>query len=261
MKKIIFLIIIIFIVFQLYTNKSPALVQSVSLENNSIYNGELIVVNANNPVLETPSVLQPLQQNDFPSVFMENTYYVHASLIAPLKSLFKQATNDGVSNFMINSAYRDSASQQALYEKYGNDYALPAGYSEHETGLALDIGSTMGTMDQAEEAKWLANNAHQFGFALRYPAHKTDITGIGYEPWHFRYVGLPHSLIMHEKDFVLEEYLAFLQQKQLYTVKVNGKKYVIQFIQGSTAANVPDGKRQLISGNNMDGYIITTFIK
>ena len=62
-------------------------------------------------------------------------------------------------------------------------------------------------MDNTPEGEWLANNAHKFGFILRYPADKVHITGIRYEPWHFRYVGLPHSELMYKQNLALEEYL------------------------------------------------------
>ena len=80
----------------------------------------------------------------------------------------------------------------------GSDYALPAGYSEHNLGLSLDIGSTQKKMEKAPEGKWIEENVWKHGFVLRYPKNKSNITGIQYEPWHIRYVGLPHSAIMQK---------------------------------------------------------------
>lgn len=74
---------------------------------------------------------------------------------------------------MINSGYRDNKEQGQLYKDMGADYALPAGYSEHNLGLALDIGSTQPDMNQAPEGKWLTKNAWTYGFILLYPKEKT----------------------------------------------------------------------------------------
>jgi D-alanyl-D-alanine carboxypeptidase len=74
---------------------------------------------------------------------------------------------------MINSGYRDNKEQGQLYKDMGADYALPAGYSEHNLGLALDIGSTQPDMNQAPEGKWLTKNTWTYGFILLCPKDKT----------------------------------------------------------------------------------------
>ena len=84
--------------------------------------------------------------------------------------------------------------------------AIP-GTSEHQLGLALDIEPVDGDDDPQGLYPWMAENAHRFGFILRYPAEKTPVTGIGYEPWHFRYVGLRPAREMYQQGLCLEEYL------------------------------------------------------
>ncbi len=79
-------------------------------------------------------------------------------------------------------------------------------------------------MERAPEGKWIEENAWKYGFILRYPEDKTELTGIQYEPWHIRYVGLPHSAIMKEKNFVLEEYMDYLKEEKTISVSVNGEK-------------------------------------
>ena len=90
---------------------------------------------------------------------------------------------------------------------------MPPGASEHQSGLCCDMHN-LGAADQAfakeKVAVWLAENAHKFGFILRYEADKQDITGIHYEPWHFRYVGRYHATKMYEADLCLEEYMETL---------------------------------------------------
>lgn len=169
--------------------------------------GDLLLINKHYPIQATPNNLAVIPTHLSTNVLINEKFYLQEHTIEPLQQMFEAAAKDGVQNFIINSAYRSSETQQQLFEKHGAKLALPAGHSEHESGLALDIGSTQGTMDNTAEGEWLANNSHKFGFILRYPADKVHITGINYEPWHFRYVGLPHSEIIAEQRLALEEYL------------------------------------------------------
>ncbi|HBM8856440.1 TPA: M15 family metallopeptidase, partial [Enterococcus faecium] len=151
--------------------------------------------------------------------------------------------------------------QSVLYQEMGAEYALPAGYSEHNSGLSLDVGSSLTKMERAPEGKWIEENAWKYGFILRYPEDKTELTGIQYEPWHIRYVGLPHSAIMKEKNFVLEEYMDYLKEEKTISVSVNGEKYEIFYypVTKNTTIHVPTNLRYEISGNNIDGVIVTVF--
>ena len=89
---------------------------------------------------------------------------------------------------------------------------MPGNASEHCAGLAVDLGSTdfpkeNASFGETPEGIWLYNNAHRFGFILRYPADKTHITGVKWEPWHFRYVGEELAAAIHASGLCLEEYL------------------------------------------------------
>ena len=91
-------------------------------------------------------------------------------------------------------------------------YTSEPGYSEHETGLALDIVAMSNqllddTQEQTGETRWLHSHAWEYGFILRYPKDKEDITGIAYEAWHYRYVGKEAAAYLHQNDLTLEEYL------------------------------------------------------
>lgn len=122
---------------------------------------------------------------------------------------------------MISSAFRTFQEQEIVFNNYknsyGEDYALSIaakpGYSEHQTGLALDIftktNSNRTTFKDSEAAKWLANNAYKFGFILRYPSDKVDLTGYSYEAWHFRYVGKDIAKYIYENKITFEEYYAY----------------------------------------------------
>lgn len=138
----------------------------------------------------------------------------------PLQRLVNAAEADGES-LMVSSAYRSLDEQRQIRDsfvnKYGETmaelYVLPVGASEHHTGLAVDFSST--SEDCADDsdscslgqssAAWLEANAARFGFILRYPEGKQPLTGVGYEPWHYRYVGRPLAEAMAAADLSFDE--------------------------------------------------------
>lgn len=131
------------------------------------------------------------------------------------------AANEEGYYLMINSSYRSYEDQEIVYNNYKNSsgerftdsIAARPGSSEHQTGLALDIFSktntNKNTFSQTDEAKWLKENAHNFGFILRYPEDKVDITGYSFESWHYRYVGKDIATYIYENDITYEEYYAY----------------------------------------------------
>jgi len=199
----------------------------------------------------------------------------------------------GDENLLINSGHRGTASQQSVWDSYMNQYgeeytksyvAVP-GYSEHHTGLACDLGfytddgATISVADY-EYGWWLAANSMRQGFVLRYPEDKVGITGIAYEKWHFRYVGIPHAYAMTAQDLCLEEYIDYIKTytsdgKMLHvktdrTVvdvdtaaaelpKDNGwLVYYVPMTEGDTTElRIPRDAEYEVSGNNVDGYIVT----
>lgn len=122
---------------------------------------------------------------------------------------------------MINSSFRTYQDQMNVYNNYRNtsgqafadSIAARPGYSEHQTGLALDIFSktntSSATFKNSEEATWLKENAYRFGFILRYPEDKEDVTGSTYEAWHYRYVGVDIATYIYEHDITFDEYYAY----------------------------------------------------
>ena len=213
MKKILAFIIIAVMVTLLYIKwqvptqllATPA---TPNIEHDTDQN--LILVNQQHPIRQDqlPTDLVNLFEQQRTYTLFSSDIQLRAHVATALQQMINAANTEGVTQFIVMSGYRNLEEQQALYDEMGSSYAMKPGYSEHHTGLALDIGSTEGTMEMAPEGKWVANNAHRFGFVLRYPADKTAITGIEFEPWHLRYVGLPHSERMHEQNLVLEEYTA-----------------------------------------------------
>lgn len=135
--------------------------------------------------------------------------------------MYKEAEKEDL-KLIITSAYRDYEFQNSLWRKYkkengqkwADQVAARPGYSEHQTGFTLDIitdgeGSKMDTFEQTDEFKWLSKNAHKYGFILRYPKGKEDITGYDYESWHYRYVGVDIASEIYNSDITFDEYYAY----------------------------------------------------
>lgn len=121
---------------------------------------------------------------------------------------------------MINSSYRSYEEQEEIYNefkkvslKYADSYAARPGYSEHQTGLAIDITSlehpSSKSFSESDEYKWLIDNCYKYGFILRYPEGKDNITGYKTESWHFRYVGLEAAKKIHDENITFDEYYAY----------------------------------------------------
>ena len=158
--------------------------------------------------------------------------FVDVRIQQPLLEMLDSAEEDGVF-LQVRSAYRSHESQTILFESMMQDYVAQGyteeeayaatkrwrnvpGTSEHETGLAADIvevgygGSLDASLEQTPEAQWLYENAADYGFILRYPKDKTDITGTSFEPWHYRYVGVEDAQKIMDAGMCLEEYLGMV---------------------------------------------------
>ena len=185
---------------------------------------ELLLVNKNHKVPDGYSV--ELEE-------VEITHKVDKRIADSLEQMLTDARKEGLSP-IICSSYRTNAKQQKLYNNKVTEYrrwgysseeakelasywvAIP-GTGEHETGLAVDIVSKEYQIldekqEQTDVQKWLIENSYKYGFILRYPTDKKDITMINYEPWHYRYVGIDNATYMKEQDMCLEEYIDYLRQ-------------------------------------------------
>lgn len=237
---------------------------SIQIAKEQVYEGNLVLVNKEHPIHpeSVPAdIIRLFEDRELIEGYalLDNTIRLSESVARSFSEMIDDAARKGLHGFRISSGYRDVSEQERLYREKGAKYALPAGHSEHNLGLSLDIGSTEGAIDRTPEGDWLLDNAWKHGFVLRYPADKTAITGIQYEPWHFRYVGLPHSIIMKDRDFTLEEYLDFLKKQTSFSTTVKGEKYEIIYMPVSSdmTIQIPAGSAYDISGNNADGVIVT----
>lgn len=131
-----------------------------------------------------------------------------------LKQL-QQAASTAGHNIPLISGFRSYSRQQTLYNNYvardgqalADTYSARPGHSEHQTGLAFDVGKLDDNYGSTPAGIWLKENCHKYGFILRYPKGKESITGYQYEPWHIRYVGVEHATKIMNQNITLEEYL------------------------------------------------------
>jgi D-alanyl-D-alanine dipeptidase/carboxypeptidase len=178
------------------------------------------------------------------------------------------------------SGWRPEREQRALFAQslrengpdFTEKYVAKPGHSEHQTGLAVDLGLRRQDIDLLRPdfpysgiCQTFRQRAAQFGFIERYPAGKEHITGIAHEPWHFRYVGTPHSAIMAEAGLTLEEYLDFLKQfpcgKSRFKYNRRGMCIAISYL---SADEDPASQLEIdteypysVSGDNRGGFIVT----
>ncbi len=151
----------------------------------------------------------------FSDISDDEEKHVAGVIVKPLEELINAAKDDGII-LLGNSAYRSYKSQEKLYisrvisegRKLADAYVAKPGSSEHQTGLCIDITNENGYFVKGtEEADWLAENCYKFGFIVRYPYGRKNITGIEYEPWHIRYVGKEAAKYIYDNEITLEEYL------------------------------------------------------
>jgi len=198
---------------------------------------------------------------------------------------------------MVVSGFRTEEFQRKLYnDRVATDgvelaakYVALPGQSEHHTGLAMDLSVYTDAgegfyLRDYERCRWLVENFEKYGFVLRYPEEKANITGISYESWHYRYVGLPHSLIMKDMGLCFEEYIEYVKglsdgkalcyredmkadssEASVSTVDVEDfaeypEGYLVYYAEMTaeeTVVSVPADREYLISGDNTGGFVVT----
>ncbi len=273
------------------TQQSSYLFTSVTVSEDDLGTGHLVLVNNN------IKLLTEVNEDELVTVreYKNSAYWVkdYSVLVLPdtmdalneMLLAFYNAT--GNSNVMVRSGYRSFAYQQELYDEEisstgenSSTLVAMAGYSEHHTGYAVDFttynGSSYSDFDGTGDYEWIMDNCYKYGFINRYPEGKESLTLIDNEPWHFRYVGIPHAKVMYDYDMCLEEYISFLKNYTidsgfLYVEGDDGAEYIIYYVPlsdpDSTTIYMPlmdDGITAYpyeISGNNVDGFIVTVTLK
>ena len=190
---------------------------------------------------------------------------------------------NGWENIVPVSGWRSGQEQQSIWDssiaengmEFTRTYVAFPGHSEHQTGYAIDLGLRQKEIDFIRPdfpyegiCQIFRGRAASYGFVERYPENKKEITKIGHEPWHFRYVGVPHAAIMEEHGMVLEEYLSFLRQFRYgvnpYLFRRCRQEIMVSYIESVDdviTLEVDDSSAYSVSGNNVDGFIITQWRK
>lgn len=192
----------------------------------------LILVNKNNKAPAVPVTLVKPDVQPTREAVSENIY-MRPEAAAALEDLFEAAAQDGITLY-ATSGYRSYSTQKAIFErklermdeKQANASVAKPGYSEHQTGLAMDIEgeTTKGTgltevFGESPEGIWTAEHCAEYGFIIRYPKGKTNITGYIYEPWHLRYVGKEAAAEITELGVTFEEYILAVRSERIETMQ------------------------------------------
>lgn len=239
-----------------------------------VYKGDLVLVN-NQHIYSFPSSEEDnniVTLHDHKSDSYKVSDYetsLNTKVINALNKLMDDFyIQKSLSDIMVIGAYRTKADQDDRYSTGTSD--VKGGYTDYHTGLSFDLGifpedeNSYYYVPDGEYA-WISENCAKYGFILRYPSDKQDKTGMDSKSYQFRYVGIPHAIYMNENNMCLEEYIEFIKS---YTydsdhLKVAGpdKNYEVYYFPADLSANtevaVPKDKTYEISGNNIDGFIIT----
>lgn len=167
--------------------------------------------------------------NDLKEISVQYAYDGHKLKEEAHDAYIKMARKAKENNISLiaNVSYRSYESQEATYDSFKSRYgtnkadevAARPGHSEHQTGLALNISTRLKegeeTFEDTEAYTWLLDNAYKYGFILRYPKDKEDITGFAFEPGHYRYVGIDVATKIHEEDITFDEYYAYYLENSI----------------------------------------------
>lgn len=249
---------------------------SLILKENRIYQGSMVLVNQRCPVR------YQLSERELCPVFPDQPeIQMEEESARMLQKLLQKI--QGMESITGVSGYRKKEEQIRIFEnslqENGRDFtekyvAFPD-CSEHQTGLAVDLAACSPQIDficpefpYEGICQTFREKAPDYGFVERYREEKQDVTGIGGEPWHFRYVGVPHAKLMQRENMALEEYVVWLKQFDLesHPLEIEEKewRYQIGYVRAQgkiTKCSIPEFERIWESGNNEDGFVITLAVR
>ncbi len=246
----------------------------VSVSTADVARGYLILVNGKTPYnFDIGEEIVSLYQNeDKSSTFGLATSDISCakSVLGYLNAMMEAYYADTEDPFtVLNSGFRTYEDQESILndriDKVGEEeayaYVARPGYSEHHSGFAFDLAS----YGENKDGNWLPNHCQEYGFIQRYRADKEAITGILYEYWHYRYVGIPHAEVMMNENYCMEEYITLVGQytysEPFYYTVETGETYAVYTVPVSegeaTEIPVPKDAEYTVSGNNVGGFIVT----
>ncbi len=248
--------------------------------------GNLFLINHNYPVANEYKSNKMLNTAAYTSKYLRvsgNNMYIDEAVFNPLQSMLNDIYNDGANKLVLISAYRSYQTQNMLFQnrvnglkssmglenaqkKVATSTAIP-GSSEHQIGLAIDFSSNTDlsqSFANTKEGQWLNNNSWRYGFVVRYAMDKMNITGIISEPWHLRYVGVPHAEIMYKSGLCLEEYLDYVSHERMLPFSdYQGYTYKVYYFNSTNSDDLLSflylsNRIKSISGDGKGGIIVTS---
>ena len=249
--------------------------KKVILPKEKIHVGMLQLVNALHPLeCENEEELVPANPN-YPNILIN-------CKVANALQLVLETISSG-NEIIPVSGYRSFEEQTKIYddslkengEIFTKKFVALPGRSEHQTGLAIDLALNKEEIDficpdfpYEGICEVFRQTAYDYGFIERYPKGKENITGISHEPWHFRYVGYPHSRIIQQKGVTFEEYIdlikSFNNDHKMNFTEDRDREFSIYYVPAcgdKTEIQIPEDCFYEFSGNNIDGFIVTVWRK
>lgn len=251
------------------------------INNDNIHTSPLMVVNDNYKCeIDGVNLTKLLENSNSKYKVADYDVQVNSSIVENVNNMFgKFHQLYGENDIMVNSGYRSSEVQKRLYDEdvsqredgnKSSEYVAKSGYSEHQTGYSFDLSllDSNGIITEyngEDKYKWINENCSEYGFIVRYPKDKTEYTGYNYEPWHFRYVGVPHASYIAQNSLCLEEYVTLLKshtiQDPLFVTDLSMTNWQIYFVPAdggnTTRVPVPKDNEYQVYGNNIDGFIVS----
>lgn len=249
--------------------------KKLAIQYEQIYSGELILVNDRYPLHQMAGTRWLV-----PACKGCSDILLHKRAAGQLQQLIENI--HARETIVPVSGFRDYEEQTEIYEEcmrtegigYTTDFVALPGCSEHHTGLAIDLAEKKEDIDficpefpYEGICQTFRETASAYGFIERYQKGKEAVTHVAQEPWHFRYIGIPHADIIKEKNLTLEEYILYLKQFTLsgehLVYERQGIRYEIFYIplkEGERyELSLEEEKRCIVSGNNVDGVIVNTW--
>lgn len=259
----------------------PITYDYITKTNADTHYGDLILVNQYHECWADGEDTVSIYNNKTNTYVVVNaTTMISNSIITPLNNLMDDFYEVcGSTQIMVTSAYRSYSTQVSLFnrevqsrgsEELAAQWVARPGYSEHQTGLVFDLDlnqiSSSGGIDYTGTGiyQWVNTHCQNYGFIVRYAEDKQDITGISYEPWHFRYVGVPHATYMVENSLCLEEYIELLHEYdkehplKVVTEAKTWYVYTVSAHSDTVEIPVPADREYTISGDNC-GYFVVCY--
>lgn len=245
-----------------------------SHEHDDIYKGNLVLVNADYEYKFIDGDVDPITLFDNRNDYYDNGDYVtklDREVLTRLNAMmeaYATASSKTSTDIFVLDGYR-TYDEQLERHSSGKSRTFEAGHSDYHTGRTFDMfrmseSGEISYFAAEGDCAWFADNAAKFGFVVRYPDGKDDITGEKSRGYTYRYVGTPHAEYMNSKGICLEEYIAEVKKhtkdEPLEITTAGGTVqvyYVSASAEGATDVPVPNGKAYTVSGNNIDGFIVT----